>query len=103
LLLVREGVSSPCAAAGLSGPDRHPSPRGYTSWLAGGGIKGGVSHGSTGELGYRAEQNKHHYSDLHATILSQLGLDYQKTTLNGFERTMRLMEEGFGPIKEIIA
>jgi uncharacterized protein (DUF1501 family) len=39
---------------------RDHKPRGYTSWLAGGGIKGGISHGSTDDVGYRAEQNKHY-------------------------------------------
>ena len=82
---------------------RDHNPRGYTSWMAGGGIKGGVSHGATDDVGYRAEQNKHYYSDLHATILNQLGLDYKKMTLNVFGRTMRLVEDGDGPIKEIIA
>src|SRR5580698_1552470 len=55
---------------------RDHNPRGYTSWMAGGGIKGGVSHGATDDVGYRAVENKHYYSDLHATILNQLGLDY---------------------------
>jgi len=82
---------------------RDHNPRGYTSWMAGGGIKGGVSHGSTDDVGYRAEQNRHYYSDLHATILNQLGLDYKKMTLNVFGRTMRLVEDGDGPIQEIIA
>jgi Protein of unknown function (DUF1501) len=82
---------------------RDHNPRGYTSWLAGGGIKGGVSHGSTDDVGYRATENKHYYSDLHATILNQMGLDYQKMTLSVFGRTMRLVEDGGGPIKEIIA
>jgi uncharacterized protein (DUF1501 family) len=82
---------------------RDHNPRGYTSWMAGGGIKGGVSHGATDDVGYRAAENKHYYSDLHATVLNQLGLDYQKMTLKVFGRTMKLVEEGTGPIKEIIA
>jgi hypothetical protein len=82
---------------------RDHNPRGYTSWMAGGGIKGGLSHGTTDDVGYRAEQNKHYYSDLHATVLNQLGLDFKKMTLPVFGRTMRLVEDGNGPIKEIIA
>jgi hypothetical protein len=82
---------------------RDHNPRGYTAWMAGGGIKGGISHGTTDDVGYRAEQDKHYYSDLHATVLNQLGLDYKKMTLPVFGRTMRLVEDGFGPIKEIIA
>ncbi|HKE24816.1 MAG TPA: DUF1501 domain-containing protein, partial [Bryobacteraceae bacterium] len=60
------------------------------------------SHGSTDEVGYRAAEHKHYYSDLHATILHQMGLDYQKMTLQVFGRTMHLVEDGDGPIKEII-
>jgi Protein of unknown function (DUF1501) len=82
---------------------RDHNPRGYTSWMSGGGIKGGISHGSTDDVGYRAAENKHYYSDLHATVLHQMGLDYQKMTLQVFGRTMRLVEDGEGPIKEIIA
>ncbi|MDQ6676520.1 MAG: DUF1501 domain-containing protein, partial [Acidobacteriota bacterium] len=79
------------------------NPRGFTMWLAGGGIKGGTVHGATDEYGYRAVENRHYYSDLHATILQQMGLDYKKLQLPVFGRTMRLVEEGEGPIKEIIA
>src|SRR4029077_6769159 len=57
---------------------RDHNPRGYSAWLAGGGVKGGVVHGATDEVGYQAVENKHYYSDLHATILQQLGLDYKK-------------------------
>src|ERR1043166_514748 len=57
---------------------RDHNPRGYSVWLAGGGIKGGVTHGETDEGGYRAVENRHYCSDLHATILHQLGLDHTK-------------------------
>jgi len=82
---------------------RDHNPRGYTSWFAGAGIKGGVIHGATDEVGYRAVEHRHYYSDLHATILHQLGLDYRKMELKVIGRTMRLVEEGDGPIKEILA
>ncbi len=85
----------------LTGRDHNP--KGFTMWMAGGGIKGGVVHGATDQYGYRAVENRHYYSDLHATILQQMGLDYKKLTLPVFGRTMRLVEEGEGPIKEIIA
>ena len=48
------------------------------SWLAGGGIKGGVTHGTTDESGYSAADDKVSVEDWHATILNQLGLDYRK-------------------------
>jgi len=82
---------------------RDHNPRGYTAWMAGGGIKGGTAHGATDEFGYRALQNPHYYSDLHATILHQLGIDHTKLEIPVFGKTMRLVEEGNGPIEQIIA
>jgi Protein of unknown function (DUF1501) len=82
---------------------RDHNPKGYTVWLAGGGVKGGVIHGATDDVGYRAIDHPHYYSDLHATILKQMGLDYKKMEMNVFGRTMRLVEEGQGPINEILA
>jgi hypothetical protein len=82
---------------------RDHNPRGYTVWLAGGGIKGGTIHGATDEFGYKAVEDPHYYSDLHATILQQLGLDYKKMEFNVFGRTMHFVEEGSGPIRQILA
>ena len=82
---------------------RDHNPKGYTVLLAGGGIKGGVIHGGTDDVGYKAVDHPHYYSDVHATILNQLGLDYKKMEYNVFGRTMRLVEEAGGPIREIIA
>lgn len=81
---------------------RDHNPKGFTCWLAGGGIKGGTVHGATDDYGFNAVENRHYYSDLHATILTQLGLDHHKMQLEVIGRTMRLVEEGGGPIKEII-
>ena len=81
---------------------RDHNPKGYTSWMAGGGIKGGIVHGGTDDVGYKAVDSPHYYSDLHATILHQLGLNHKKMEVVALGRTMRLVEEG-GPIKEIIA
>ena len=82
---------------------RDHNPKGYTVWLAGGGVKGGTVHGATDDFGYKAVEHPHYYSDLHATILNQMGLDYRKMQCNVFGRTMRLVEEGTGPIREIVA
>ena len=82
---------------------RDHNPRGYSVWLAGGGIKGGMTHGETDEVGYRAVEQPHYCSDLHATILHQLGLDYRKMEIPVFGRTFHLVEEGEGPIKAILA
>ncbi len=81
---------------------RDHNPRGYTSWLAGGGVKGGTVHGATDDVGYRAVENRHYYSDLHATILRQLGLDYKKMEISVVGRTMKLVEEGGGPILDVL-
>jgi hypothetical protein len=82
---------------------RDHNPKGYTVWLAGGGVKGGVVHGSTDEFGYKATEHPHYYSDLHATILRQVGLDYKKMNFESLGRTMRLVEEGDGPITQILS
>jgi hypothetical protein len=82
---------------------RDHNPRGYTAWLAGGGIKGGTVYGATDDFGYKAEKDPRYYSDLNATILRQLGLDYRKMTINTLGRTMKLVEEGDGPIEAIVS
>lgn len=82
---------------------RDHNPKGFTSWLAGGGVKGGIVHGSTDEVGYQAVENRHYYSDLQATILHQMGLDYKKMQVRAIGRTFHLVEEGEGPIKEILS
>jgi hypothetical protein len=86
---------------------RDHNPRGFTTWLAGGGVKGGIVHGATDEVGYRAVEHRHYYSDLHATILRQLGLDHKKMEYHALGRTMRLVdeegEEPVEPIAEILA
>jgi hypothetical protein len=59
---------------------RDHNPKGFLYWLAGGGVKGGYSHGELDELGMQAAENRHHIRDLHATILSLMGLDHEKLT-----------------------
>jgi hypothetical protein len=80
---------------------RDHNPKGYSSWLAGGGIKGGTVHGGTDEVGYKAIENPHYCSDLHATICHQLGLDHKKMEIQVTGVTRRLVEEG-RPIYEIV-
>ncbi len=80
------------------GRDHHPY--GFTVWMAGGGIKGGCVHGATDEIGFHAVENRHYVTDVHATILHQLGLDSHKLEIPGHKR----IELDFGePIREIIA
>ncbi|MGH9628845.1 MAG: DUF1501 domain-containing protein [Bryobacteraceae bacterium] len=71
---------------------RDHNPFGFTMWLAGGGIKGGVIHGSTDEFGYFAVEDKVHVHDLHATILHLLGLDHKRLTYRFSGRDMRLTD-----------
>src|SRR3984885_1675936 len=81
---------------------RDHNAMGFTSLLAGGGVKGGVVEGATDEVGYKAVENPHYISDLQATILRQSGLDYKKMdfVLNG--RPFHLVEEGLGPIEAVL-
>jgi Protein of unknown function (DUF1501) len=82
---------------------RDHNPRGFTAWLAGGGVKGGIAHGATDDVGYQAVEHRHYYSDLHATILRQLGLDHKRMEIRVIGRTMKLVEEGDGPIVDILS
>jgi len=80
------------------GRDHHPF--GFSCWLAGGGIRGGVVHGATDELGLLASENRHYVTDLHATVLHQLGLDSRRLEIPGRKR----LEIDHGrPIREVIA
>ncbi|MEM7473695.1 MAG: DUF1501 domain-containing protein [Planctomycetota bacterium] len=65
---------------GKNAPGRNHNPYGYSMWLAGAGVRGGINYGSTDELGFEAVENKVHLSDLHATILYIMGLDHEHLT-----------------------
>ncbi len=83
---------------GSDGRDHHPY--GFSVWMAGGGLKGGVVHGATDELGFHAVEHPHYVTDIHATILHQLGLDAHRMEVAGHKR----LEQDFGNvIREIIA
>jgi hypothetical protein len=83
---------------GGDGRDHHPY--GFTVWMAGGGIKGGIAHGATDELGFHAVENRHYVTDVHATVMHQLGLDPRRLVVPGRQR----LERDFGHvIREIIA
>jgi hypothetical protein len=77
-------------SAGADGRDHHVS--GYTIWLAGGGIRGGMTFGETDEMGMSAVENVVDIHDLHATILHQLGMDHEKLTFRFGGRDMRLTD-----------
>ena len=74
------------------GDGRDHNNKGYTMWLAGGGVKGGLAHGKTDEYGFQAVEDKVHVHDLHATILHLLGLDHESLTYRYAGRDMRLTD-----------
>jgi hypothetical protein len=81
-----------------TGRDHHP--HGFTCVLAGGGTKGGVVHGATDELGFHAVEDRHYVTDLHATVLHQMGLDPRRLQYPGRQR----LEADYGePIRAILA
>lgn len=83
---------------GSDGRDHHIF--GFSVWMAGGGLKGGVVHGATDEIGFHAVENRHYVTDIHATILHQLGLDSRRLELP----TRKRLEIDHGtPIQAIIA
>ncbi|QEG39826.1 DUF1501 domain-containing protein [Roseimaritima ulvae] len=84
-------------------PGRDHNPHCFTAWLAGGGIKGGVSHGESDEIGHKAAVDKVHVNDLHATILHQLGLNHEQLTYTYNGRRFRLTDVGGNVIHNIIA
>ena len=71
---------------------RDHNPEGFTMWLAGGGVKGGLRYGATDDYGYYAEQDKVHIHDLHATILHLLGLNHERLTYRYAGRDFRLTD-----------
>lgn len=75
---------------GKGGPGRDHHIKGFSMWLAGGGIKGGLTYGATDELGYHAVENTVHVRDLHATMLYLLGLDNQRLSVPYQGLDMRL-------------
>jgi hypothetical protein len=82
---------------------RDHNPYGFTVWLAGGGIKGGVIHGATDDYGYHAVEDKVEIYDLHATMLHLLGLDHKRLTFRFGGRDMRLTDVHGEVVSAILA
>jgi hypothetical protein len=85
---------------GQSGRDHNSA--GFTVWLAGGGVKGGMAYGATEEFGFAAVENKVHVHDLHATILHLMGLDHEKLTYRYSGRDFRLTDVSGTVVKDIL-
>lgn len=92
----RVGVDAP-----FEGRDHHTDA--YTFWMAGGGVKGGHTHGETDIIGYHGIKDRVHIHDLQATILASLGLDHEKLTYRFQSRDFRLTDVSGQVVKEIFA
>lgn len=88
-------------AEGTDGREHHPF--GFTMWLAGGGIKGGLAYGATDEFGWHAVENKVHVHDLHATILHLMGINHEKLTYRYSGRDFRLTDVAGRVVTDILA
>ncbi len=84
-----------------TGRDHHI--KGFSLWLAGGGIKGGITYGATDELGYDAVENPVHVHDFHATMLHLLGIDHERLTYRFQGRDFRLTDVAGEVVKPILA
>ena len=88
---------------GRDAPGRNHNPYGFSMWMAGGGIKGGTTYGSTDEFGFEAVENKVHLHDIHATILRLMGLDHERLTYFHQGRNESLTDVGGRVVEDIIA
>lgn len=84
-------------------PGRDHNPHAFTYWLAGGGVRGGVHHGATDELGHRAVQDKVSVNDLHATLLHLMGIDHERLTYFHNGRDFRLTDVAGEVVRSVLA
>jgi hypothetical protein len=85
------------------GDGRDHNPNGFLTWMAGGGIQGGVSHGATDEIGYKAVEDRVSVHDLHATMLHLLGIDHKRLTYFHNGRSYRLTDVAGNVLRSILA
>jgi hypothetical protein len=86
-----------------NGNGRDHNHHGFTMWMAGGGIRGGMTYGETDEFGFKAVHNKMHVHDMHATVLHLLGLDHERLTYRHAGRDFRLTDVHGNVVHDIIA
>ena len=86
-----------------NGNGRDHNPHGFMMWLAGGGVKGGMTYGESDDFGFKAMQNRMHIHDLHATLLHLLGIDHERLTYRHAGRDFRLTDVHGHVAKEILA
>ncbi|HMF20233.1 MAG TPA: DUF1501 domain-containing protein, partial [Gemmataceae bacterium] len=94
-------VESNTALGRSLGRDHHPQA--FTIWLAGGGVKSGLTFGATDELGFHVVENPVHIHDLQATILHLLGLDHERLTYHYAGRDFRLTDVYGEVVRDILA
>ena len=86
-----------------AGDGRDHNPYGFTMWMAGGGVRGGVAYGATDEFGFQAVENRVSVHDLHATILNQLGFDHERLTYRYAGRDFRLTDVHGTVLRDLLA
>ena len=84
------------------GDGREHNPHGFTMWMAGGGVKGGITHGKTDDFGYHAVAGGVHINDLHATLLHLLGVDHERLTFEHHGRPFRLTDVAGNVVSDIL-
>ncbi|MCC6510140.1 MAG: DUF1501 domain-containing protein [Pirellulaceae bacterium] len=94
-------VEIPIGGGNPTGRDHNH--HGFTVWMAGGGVKGGMAYGNTDDFGYRAIENKVHVHDLHATMLHLMGFDHTRLTYHHAGRDFRLTDVHGRVIRELLA
>ena len=88
---------------GKSAPGRNHNPYGYSMWMAGAGVKGGMNYGSTDEFGFEAISDRVHHHDIHATILHLMGLDHERLTWFHQGRQESLTDVGGQVVTDILS
>jgi hypothetical protein len=103
LVFCTEFGRSPWAQDGKGTKSRTHHPAGFSCWLAGGGVQGGIVHGLTDDIGNRVEENAVHIHDFHATILHLMGLNHEKLTYRHAGRDFRLTDVHGEVVREILS
>ena len=102
-LVVWNGECGRLPIVQTGGTGRDPNPHAVTTWMAGGGVKGGAHHGQTDEIGHKAAVDRVSVNDLHATILHLLGIDHERLTYKFNGRDFRLTDVAGKVVGEILA
>ena len=100
-LVIYNGEFGRTPMAQGDGRDHHI--KGFSMWMAGGGIKPGISYGNTDEMGYAAVENPVHVHDFHATVLRLFGIDHTRLNVRFQGRDMRLTDIAGNVVTDILA